>query len=283
MKRLFLSLLFPLLCAFCLNAQSRHVSSDYQFINYLVENRMKEDALSILGESSSNYLPSDTLSFLRGWTEYNFKLLSRAASSFSEVPSNSVFFDKATYYGFVCSANCSDLVSAKAFLDSYPGPRRDELYYTELAGLSLLKDDPQAYAAAALHFLGGDGVLGVAQSSLAKVYDERYCLPQKSPWRAGLYSALLPGSGYWYAGNKTRSVFAFLGAVALGCIVAENNIHYGPSDWRSILWDVAGAGYYIGNVCGSVGALAEQQRKRYDAQTSSVLYNIHIPLRSILR
>lgn len=282
MRRLPIIFLIFLSCALEAGAQKigRFISSDYDFANFLIDRRAREDASALLG--STDYCPSDTLTFLRGWAAYNFKQLPEAADQFSLIPQSSPFYTKASYFGLVCNAYESNYSAVQSILDSYVGPH-DELYYTEAAGLALLQENPVAYRAAASHLTGSINMLTSAQESLQYVYDQRYVVRQKSPWVAGLASAVVPGAGMWYAGDKFKGALTFFSAIAVGAIVAENNIHYGASDWRSILWDVAGAGFYIGNICGSVVTLRVQQQKIHDAQTTTVLYDMHIPLRSIFR
>ena len=67
-----LLLLLPCLPA---RSQGTWVSKDYDFAVYLIDNDLKRDAAKLL---SGSYNPSDTLTWLRGWTAYQLKQLDTA-------------------------------------------------------------------------------------------------------------------------------------------------------------------------------------------------------------
>lgn len=277
--RFLLSLVLLLACTLQCAAQN-FVSRDFSFLNYLIDNNMRKDAMVIL--ASSSYAPSDTLDYMRGWAAYSFKLLPEASASFAKVPRNSSFYAKSTYFNVVCLAHSGDYGKALATLENFSGPR-DGLYYTELAGLHLLNSSPDAYISASKHFSSSNSLLTEAQDRLAFVYGERYLKRKKSPFVAGLASAVLPGAGYWYAGDKTSALLSFFTSLALAGIAIENNVRHGPEDWRSILADIAGAGFYLANIYGSVHSISVRREKIGYEQTTTVLYNIHMPLRSIFK
>lgn len=272
---------FTLFFACTLQSAAQHfVSRDWSFLNYLIDNNMRKDAMTLLG--SSVYHASDTLDYMRGWAAYSFKLLPEASASFAKVPRNSPFYAKSTYFNVVCLAHSGDYGGALAVLENFSGPR-DELYYTELAGLHLLNSSPDAYLSASNHLYSPNTFLTEARSKLSLVYSERYMQKEKSPFVAGLASAVMPGAGYWYAGDKASALLTFFASLAVAGIVIENNTRHGPEDWRSILADVAGAGFYLANIYGSVHSVSVRREKIGHEQTTTILYNIHMPLRSIFK
>lgn len=76
--------------------------------------------------------------------------------------------------------------------------------------------------------------------------------PTKSPLLAGTLSAIIPGSGYCYAGRKKDGLVAFVvnGLFIAGTVVAINDENY-PA---AALIGGAGVPFYLGNIYGSANA-----------------------------
>lgn len=261
-------------------AASRWVSADVDFVNYLIDNDLKQDARQLLFDS--DFQPSDTLTFLRGWTLYQLKELDAANKYLQAVPSASAFYDKAFFYSNAVSAHLGDYVSPAERLEAYSGPYA-ELKGVQLAGLALLRDDPEAFKSASGAFRYNDFKLEAAEHELDGIFEIRYDKPQKSPLLAAAASALVPGLGKIYAGQIGEGISTFLITGAMGGITAEHWIKDGPKSWKTIVPAVITGILYIGNIYGSYMSVSIYNNTLYDAQETTVLYNIHIPLRAVFK
>ena len=279
MKR-FASLAILALLGFAAHAQNTWVSDDYDFVEYLIDNNLKKDASALLKRDV--YFQSDTLTFLRGWTNYQLKELEPALEELRAVPQNSAFATKAFFYGNAISAHMGDYSSPTALLKSYDGPYQ-ELKSLQLAGLALLNKDPQTYREASQAFAYTDFALVDAEKMLDEIYQSRYVRPQKSPWLAAAASAIVPGLGKIYAGKVGEGIEGFLLTGISGAITAEHWIKDGPRDWKTIAAGAITAALYIGNIYGSYVSVSIYNNNLRDVQDTAVLYNIHIPLRSVFR
>ena len=89
--------------------------------------------------------------------------------------------------------------------------------------------------------------------------DEYQELPQKSPVLAGVMSAIIPGSGYMYAGHYGDGITAFLinGLFIAGTITGINQENY------PVAAVVGGIGlpFYFGNIYGSANAARKWNRE----------------------
>ena len=262
------------------SASSRWVSADVDFVNYLIDNDLKQDARQLL--FGSDFQPSDTLTFLRGWTLYQLKELEAANKYLQAVPSASAFYDKAFFYSNAVSAHLGDYVSPAERLEAYSGPYA-ELKGVQLAGLALLRDDPEAFKSASGAFRYNDFKLEAAEHELDGIFEIRYDKPQKSPLLAAAASALIPGLGKIYAGQIGEGISTFLITGAMGGITAEHWIKDGPKNWKTIVPAVITGILYIGNIYGSYMSVSIYNNTLYDAQETAVLYNIHIPLRAVFK
>ncbi len=280
MKRLLIILAALLAACSGLSAQSHWASKDFEFVEYLIDNGLKADAKVLL--SSDSYNPSDTLTYLRAWTAYNLKELEESAELFRAIPADSPFADKSLFYSAAVSAHLGDYTGELARLQAYDG-KYQEVKQLQLAGLALLRDDPEAFREAASHFGFSDFALQQPQKELSAIYSQRFEQRGKSPWLAAAASAVVPGLGKIYAGNTGEGVAAFLLTGVLGAITAEHWIKDGPGSWKTIVPGAIGAVLYIGNIYGSYVSVSIQNTRLRDAQQTAVLYNIHIPLRSVFR
>ena len=261
-------------------AQTEWASKDFDFVEYLIDNGLKKDAKALLFRDV--YVPSDTLTYLRAWSAYNLKELEPALELFKAVPSGSAFAEKSLFYSAAVSAHLGDFLEPVSLLEAYGGEYQ-EVRNLQLAGLALLRDDPEAFREASQHFSYSDFALQQPEKELSAIYSQRYEEKAKSPWLAAAASAVVPGLGKVYAGNVGEGVAAFLITGVLGAITAEHWIKDGPGDWKTIVPGAVCAVFYIGNIYGSYVSVSIQQTKVRDAQTTAVLYNIHIPLRSVFR
>ena len=163
--RFFLVLALVLCTGFWAHAQ-RFVADDYEFVNYLIDNDLKNDAKALL---SQEYHPSDTLDFLRGWVHYQLKELQEASVYLNSIPENSPFYEKALFYSTAVSAHLGDYDSPVERLEAYSGPYA-ELKGVQLAGLALLRDDPAAFKSAATSFGYSDFTIESAEHKLDDIY-----------------------------------------------------------------------------------------------------------------
>ena len=261
-------------------AEFRSIAADYDFALYLIDNDLKRDALRLV--SSPCFTPSDTLTFLRGWAHYNLKQLPQAREYFQGIPKGSSFYDQSLFYSTAVSAHLGDFTSPVASLTGYDGPHT-ELRDLQLSGLALLRDDPAAFKQASQGFGFSDFALQEAEHTLCDIYNSRYVKRAKSPALAAIASAIIPGSGKIYAGKLGEGISAFLLTGVFGAITAEHWVKDGPANWKTIVPGLLGAFLYIGNIYGSYMSVSIYNSNLKDAQDTAVLYNIHIPLRSVFK
>jgi TM2 domain-containing membrane protein YozV len=258
----------------------RSIADDYDFALYLIDNDLKRDALRLV--SSPCFTPSDTLTFLRGWAHYNLKQLPQAREYFQGIPKGSSFYDQSLFYSTAVSAHLGDFSTPVASLTGYDGPYT-ELRDLQLSGLALLRDDPAAFKQASQGFGFSDFALQEAEHTLCDIYNSRYVKRAKSPALAAIASAIIPGSGKIYAGKLGEGISAFLLTGVFGAITAEHWVKDGPANWKTIVPGLLGAFLYIGNIYGSYMSVSIYNSNLKDAQDTAVLYNIHIPLRSVFK
>ena len=256
------------------------ISDDFDFAEYLIDTGLKRDAQTLLGRDV--YHRSDTLTFLRGWTAYQLQELAPALELLRAVPNDSPFAEKSFFYGNAVSAHLGEYDTPSALLEAYGGPYR-ELRGVQMAGLALLRGEPDAFKRASADFGYSDFALVEAERKLDEIYEQRYVLPAKSPLLAAAASAVVPGLGKIYAGRIGEGIESFLVTGISGAIAAEHWVKDGPCDWKTIAATAVCAVLYIGNIYGSYVSVSIYNNNLKDAQDTAILYNIHIPLRAVFK
>lgn len=260
---------------------SKPLAGDYDFVRYLLDNDFRLDAWTLL--STGGYAPSDTLDFLRGDVTFSMKKLDEAAHFYSQVPSTSPFYEKSFFYSVVADAHLGRIAEASALLETYGREDNSELASLQRAGLALLEGDAPAWRQAAAGFSYADYTLAASERTLDAIAAFRFETRRRSPALAAAMSAVVPGLGKIYAGRTGEGISSFLYVGILGAITAENWIKAGPTNWKTILFGTAASLFYIGNIYGSYVSVGLYYNDLQNEQDTAILYNIHIPLRSIFR
>lgn len=168
-------------------------------------------------------------------------------------------------------ASLGDCYSQLAMSDRTWGPKKDHVQRL------LLNCDPDLANALSLRssVQSGDSrallAMGAANEELGHLQPlmMSYRVGLKSPKKAGLLNALLPGSGYWYVGMRQTALTSF----ALNAL-------FGAAAWRFLRrGDTAAglialsfeAGWYLGGIQGARLAADAHNRRRFEPYGEKIL------------
>jgi|GEM_PF-1303895 len=98
--------------------------------------------------------------------------------------------------------------------------------------------------------------------------------PDYSPAIAGVSSALIPGLGKLYIGDKKQALTSFIANVLLGAQAAESYFKSGLSSPRFIITASLFSVFYSGNIIGSI-AMAKKKKKDYYKQLDHEIFNYY--------
>ncbi|MDP2364542.1 MAG: hypothetical protein Q8M94_12335 [Ignavibacteria bacterium] len=87
---------------------------------------------------------------------------------------------------------------------------------------------------------------------LGKFYDQKLNPPYKSEFAAGIFSAIIPGAGKIYTEDYGDGITAFLLTGLFSYLAYTNFDHNHPT--RGWIFTALGAGFYAGNVYGSIAS-----------------------------
>ena len=254
-----------------------NIGADGEFVLDLLDRGLREDALVLLGEG--NYVPGDSLSYLRGLALFDDRQFQAADLWLSEVGGH--LKDPALFYANVAKIHLDRPFDALAALARYDGPN-PEFAALQNAGLAIITGNKSMYGDMEAGFTYSDYRLSESEKALKElsaVMDRR----QKSPWLAAGLSAILPGAGKIYAGKTGQGVASMLAVGSLAAITAEQWKHNGPGNWRTLVAGSLCAVFYIGNIYGSWFSVSIQQQELKDETKALVIYNLTVPLHGFFR
>lgn len=264
----------------CLRGQGRFIGYETDFIEYLLGNNFSREAVYYV--HGGGFVPSDTLDYYKGLSLYTAGALKQAASSFGKVSRASIYYEPSVFLGAVCDVYDARYDSALASLRSYAGPKR-ELKSYEAAAISLLQDDAQAYRSFARDFTYNNYSLSEGEKMFDKIYRERFEQKRKSPWLAAGLSAVVPGLGKFYSGQYGEGAASLMLVGALGGFAAESWVKNGAGDWRTIAFTAIASLLHISNIYGSYISVGLYDSYLKDAQNQTIVFYIHLPVRSVFR
>lgn len=87
--------------------------------------------------------------------------------------------------------------------------------------------------------------------SLSLIVEAYRSLPKKSPWLAGIFSAIVPGTGKIYAGQFLDGIYSLLGIGTTAWAAYDGFATDGSSSARGWFFGALSASLYLGNIYGS--------------------------------
>lgn len=273
---------------------------ELQFIQHLMDRQFWDDALFAIrsyesGQSGLHARSSgiqDSLNFWAGWAAYHRQQLPQAINRLGMVSAAHPSHVQAGFYRSWIRAylavdyhDASLLQEAGISLESvgYDEDIHRELRDFQLAGMALIQRDFNSYSEYARTFSGRYFAMAQQQQNLNDYMERLLAADRKSPFAAAAMSAVIPGSGKIYAGRRGSGISSFLQVAVFGGIFAESYLRSGPKHARTIVSGSAFGLFYIANIWGSAVAVKITKEEIYEEVNQHILFDLHIPLRSVFR
>ncbi|ADB41281.1 hypothetical protein [Spirosoma linguale] len=270
--------------AFC---QTGSFGREWQFARYLSEKEANDEAAFVLQAFDKQSLTAsqrDSLAYLTGWLAYSTKSLDEASSHLLSVSPASSFYTKSRYFGAYCLAFQHQLDSSRTIMQELPATDSTliELKAFEQAGVALLQRRYSRYDTLRQRFSYSSYALSAEETRLDAYRKGLAAQKRRSPALAGLFSAVLPGSGKVYAGKSKQGIAAFLPLLTLGLLTWEGYRKDGPTSLRFLGFGSLFTVFYIGNIWGSTLAVKVRRDEFNRGYDNKILFDMHIPLRNLL-
>lgn len=264
---------------------SQELNKNLGFYNYLINNRNYEDAILLLSTiNPDNDSEIDSLNFYKGKAHYFNQNLAKASEYLDMVKKTSLPFKREAY--FFNAFSKAHIKSYNPAIDLLKGlSLEDSLYIglkqVELAGVYLLKRDLNSFDEVAKSFNQQYYQFSAEEKSFISIRKDLGEYKKKSPFLAGLMSAIVPGSGRIYAGKTGLGIGTFLTTAVLGLQTWEGYRKDGIESARFIIFGSIFSVLYVGNIWGSVFTVKMVNNEFNDAVDRQILIDLHIPLRNV--
>jgi hypothetical protein len=270
-----------------LRAQQFEFSRELRFAQYLQDKDAGAEAIYVLERvdtASLSRVQKDSLFFMLGWAAYTAKRLDTSVNSLLKVSPSFPLYSKARFFSAYCEAFLGRTDTAAFLLQNHrvsgADTALDELRNLQLAGIDLLKRDYPAYTERERQFTYSSYIDSKEEQRMKIYYDKMRGFRRRSPVLAGIYSALVPGLGKFYAGKKKQGIAAFLPVLSLAALTYEAYRKDGVRSARFIGFGTLFSVFYIGNIWGSTLAVKIRRNEFYKEYDNKILFDMHIPLRN---
>ena len=261
-------------------------SFNLKFVDYLINKSEYDNALFVLKDtlfncSCNNF--KDEFYYLKGWAYYYKKELDSSSYYLEKVSSMSNFYLKSYFYNFYNSAHLGNYSKAEILI----GNQKDtndlfiQLANFQNAGLYLLKRDFKSFERCAGNFRNDYYYFELQQQELLKLQNSILNTKQKSKLMAAGLSAVIPGLGKIYGNKLGEGIAAFTTVGGFAAITIESYLKFGYKDIRTIAFGSLFSLFYIGNIYGSMITIQQNNNEIIQSQNLTILYHMHIPLRTI--
>lgn len=261
--------------------------ADTSFLRYLYDRQLFADLLTETGRLRLVNPRDFTPAFLHyeGMAYYFRKQLDPAARSLAGIPDQSVYGNQARLYGAFSLAYLRKTAEARNVLTHWQPT--DSLFRSvknlELAGIALLDRDIHAFDAVQKRFTGSYYAISQQETNLESYRQAILRQKNKKPWKAAVLSAAVPGLGKLYAGKPGQGIASFLQCLVMGLQAYEGLRKDGPGSARFLIFSSLFSVFYAGNIWGSAFAVQIKKKEFNDRVNEQILFDLHIPLRTVFR
>lgn len=264
------------------------IKKDSLFLQYLLAKDEHRDAITLISQLQNRY-PDATqqrfeLPYWKGLAFYSLKKLDSCTFYFSKVNPSSQYFKKSLFLSGISHSYLRNINQAqKLFLAVDAKDSLTTAIRTfELAGLNLLNRNLSVFDSLKNHFSEEYYPLQKQQSNFKDYREIIQKQQRKSPLKAALLSAIIPGAGKIYVGGQLgQGVSTFIQNAILGLQAYEGLRKDGVSSPRFIIYGGLFSLFYIGNIWGSALSVKIKRQEFNDKIDEQILFDMHIPLRTI--
>lgn len=249
--------------------------NELSFYQYLIDSKHLTEANFYTNELAKNQnINKDSLLWLRAKLNYNLKNYDTAAYYLEKIK-NPVFYPENLFAASLYRALSKQ--KEKALEDLNLIKTNDssvlKLQVFQRANLFLLMRQTDEYKQ---NIEKCDTNFYVTHNSIVKVKAIAEDIDRhkpKSPALAAMFSAVIPGSGKYYAGRTGEAFSALLSVGFLSAMAIENYRHYGINHGRTYMTVGLAGIFYIGNIWGSYYSVKRTKNVFNEKVDNNLLYH----------
>lgn len=267
---------------------SQQIKKDSLFLQYLLSKEEQADAITLLSQLQQRYPESVQHSFelpyWKGLSYYSLKQLDSATHYFTKVKPSSPFYQKTLFLSAISHSYLKNVTKAEEIISTFStsDSLRQATKTFELAGMALLQRNMPRFDSLSKHFSTSYYPLQKQQDNFRDYKSLIQQQGRKSPLKAALLSAIVPGAGKLYVGGQLgQGVSTFIQNMILGLQAYEGLRKDGVGSPRFIIYGSLFSLFYLGNIWGSAISVSIKRQEFNDKMNEQILFDMHIPLRTI--
>lgn len=270
--------------------QGLSFNHEINYTQHLIDNNEFDEALYNLQQIvvTQQLTPAqhDTLHYYKAWALFNKQVLDSAAHYFNLVSNTSTYYYKSKFhqsftYLYTKQYAKANICINTIVIDTLNAPLL-ELKNVLLASIALTSKDYLAFGKLQTTFTYRYFATTTTEQNLVALSQQMREFKHKSPLVAATLSAIVPGLGKIYAGQKGGGITAMLTVGALGAVLAEN-IYRAPklTSANVIVTATLFTIFYTGNIVGSTYATKIKQETFFNNATTKIAQSLYAPMRTM--
>ena len=288
--KLYISILFYFSFLISASSQNQTFGNNFNFVNYLLKNNLNKEALYALDNlDTTNFKIQqyDSLYYNKGYCNFKIENYLLSKHSFLKVSKHSDKYELSVLQASFNAIQLKNYTESSLLLDSVNFTTNDTIYMAlknlQKAGIALLNRnlDEYKYYQEANTALGNSFI--TEKKRLKETYNTLLAHKNKSPFVAGLMSAVLPGSGKWYAGKKGQGLSSFFTVLVLGLLTHEAYTNGGIKSVGCIGYGSLLSLFYVGNIWGSVATVKTSNKEFNQLMNNEIMVSLKLPFGYIVR
>lgn len=283
-----LLILFPGLLP-TLRAQSLLVPAlQFDFIQHLIDNKSFDEAKWSLRQMAARPYQTaaekDSLQYYLGQTYYLNAQVDSSILAHEKIGKSSTFYAEASFFqafGLLYTRRYTDAQALLHRLDPTDSCQKDFRQFI-MASHAILNRDWLQFDQNWKNLSHPVCTPFEAEKQKLPDYARKFkSNKRKSAWKAGLFSALIPGSGKYYAGYRGQALASLFPCLVFGATTAESYFRAGPKSAAFIISASMFSLFYIGNIWGSTLSVKTIYEQRNEEYRHRLLLDVQVPLHRI--
>lgn len=271
-------------------SQTQTFGNNFNFVNYLLKNNLYKEALYALDNldtTSFKVQQFDSLYYNKGYCNFKIENYLLSKHSFLKVSKHSDKYGLSVLQASFNAMQLKNYSESALILDSLNISTNDTIYLPlknlQKAGIALLNRNLNEYKyyEEANQGLGNSYI--TEKKKLKETYNTILIHKNKSPFVAGLMSAVLPGSGKWYAGKKGQGLSSFFTVLVLGLLTHEAYTNGGIKSVGCIGYGSLLSLFYVGNIWGSVATVKTSNKEFNQLMNNEIMVSLKLPFGYLVR
>jgi len=266
-------------------SQAQQFSKEVEFLNHLEEINQYKEAVYYVDQIFPIYQRTtqlDSLHFLKARYYYLQKDIHASIRSFGNVSMQSKNLWEISRIYMAFQSSYDQHVEESDHLWNTTGfvsPVRKELKVFEMASNSLLRRDFAGFDSLSNSFTYNYYELADYERDMQKLAETLKSKKKKSPFVAGLLSALVPGGGRFYQGKIGQGSVGLLSTALFGLQAYEAFRKDGVGSARFVIFGGIFSAFYVANIWGSVVSVRVNEVRFNHDVNETILINMHLPIR----